>query len=82
MCVSRFYKVLRRVGTVSVEVEDVNHVTSHASLLAYEGGELSAGDWVSVLSGYVIDRADPVEAASAAEEIRQAQASWVKGGAS
>jgi hydrogenase maturation factor len=65
-----------------VEVEDVNHVTSQASLLAYGDDELSAGDWVSVLSGYVIDRADALEAASAAEEIRQAQVSWMNGSAS
>ncbi len=82
MCVSRFYKVLRLVGTLSVEVEDVNHVIWHASLLAYDGDQLSVGDWVSVLSGYVVDRADTDEAAGAAEEIRRAQASLVNGGAS
>lgn len=82
MCVSRFYRVLRREGLERVEVEDVNHVVSLASLLAYEDSELSAGDWVSVLSGYVIDRVDEVEAASATEEIRRAQASSETGGAS
>lgn len=79
MCVSRFYKVLGHVGSASVEVEDVDRAISQASLLAYDGDELSAGDWVSVLSGYVIDRADAAEAASAADEIRRARASWVNG---
>ncbi len=76
MCVSRFYRVLRLVGPKSVEVEDVNRVRSQASLLAFSDGELGPGDWVSVLSGYVIDRADAVEAARATEEIRRVQSSW------
>ena len=61
MCVSRFYKVLGHVGPASVEVEDVDHAISQASLLAYDGDEL------------------PAEAASAANEIRRARASWVNG---
>jgi hydrogenase maturation factor len=74
--------VLGRVGPASVEVEDVDQVISHASLLAYDGVELSAGDWVSVLSGYVIDRADAEEAESATDEIRRARASWANGASS
>jgi hydrogenase maturation factor len=79
MCVSRFYKVLRRDGPAWVEVEDVDRAVSRASLLAYEGDELSAGDWVSVHSGYVIDRAETALAAMAVQEIRQTQASQARG---
>ena len=79
MCVSRFYEVLRRDGPAWVEVEDVNRVNSRASLLAYDGVDLCAGDWVSVHSGYVIDRVDAIEAARVVEEIRRARTSSVKG---
>jgi hydrogenase maturation factor len=79
MCVSRLYKVLGREGVAWVDVEDVDHVESRASLLAYDGEELGAGDWVSVHSGYVIDRVDGLDAARVVEEIRRAVASSVKG---
>jgi hydrogenase maturation factor len=61
-----------------VEVEDVSGVASQASLLVYDGDDLAAGDWVSVLSGYVIDRAEATEAARAVEEIRRADALWAR----
>jgi hydrogenase maturation factor len=80
MCVSRFYKVLRRDGPAWVEVEDVDRAISRASLLAYDGAELSAGDWVSVHSGYVIDHVDADVAAGAVEEIRRAMTSHEKRG--
>ncbi len=79
MCMSRLYKVLGPLGSEWVEVEDVHHVISRASLLAYDGDELSGGEWVSVLSGYVIDRVDAEEASRTAEEIRRAEAPWMKG---
>lgn len=79
MCMSRFYEVLRRDGPDWVEVQDVDRVNSRASLLAYDGVELCAGDWVSVHSGYVIDRVDTIEAARVVEEIRRAKTSSVKG---
>ncbi len=75
MCVSRFYQVLGRDGPESVVVEDVEHVVSRASLLAYDGPQLVDGDWVSVHSGYVIDRVDATAAAEVVEEIRQAMSS-------
>ena len=78
MCLSRLYKVLGREDDAWVDVEDVDRVHSRASLLAYDGADLSAGDWVSVHSGYVIDRVDAVEAARVVEEIRHATASSVK----
>jgi hydrogenase maturation factor len=76
---SRFYEVLRRDGPAWVEVEDVDRVNSRASLLAYDGVELCAGDWVSVHSGYVIDRVDAIEAARVVKEIRRAKPSSAKG---
>ena len=79
MCMSRFYEVLRRDGPDWVDVEDVDRVNSRASLLAYDGVDLCAGDWVSVHSGYVIDRVDAIEAARVVEEIRRAKTSSVKG---
>lgn len=80
MCMSRLYEVLRRDGTAWVEVEDVNHVRSRASLIVYGGAELCAGDWVSVHSGYVIERVDAIDAARAVEEIRRATTPSVRGG--
>jgi hydrogenase maturation factor len=74
--------VLRRDGPAWVEVEDVDRVNSRASLLVYDGVELCAGDWVSVHSGYVIDRVDAIEAARAVEDIRRAQTSSLNGGVS
>ena len=80
MCVSRFHKVIRHDGAAWVDVEDVDHGISRASLLAYDGDELSAGDWVSVHSGYVIDRVDAVETARIVEEIRDAERACAEGG--
>jgi hydrogenase maturation factor len=74
--------VLRLEGLERVEVEDVNHVVSVASLLAYEDTDLSPGDWVSVLSGYVIDRVDALEASSVIDEIRRSRPTAVPGGVS
>ena len=82
MCVSRFYEVLRRDGPDWVDVEDVDRVNSRASLLAYDGVDLCAGDWVSVHSGYVIDRVNAIEAARVVEEIRRAKTSSLQGGIS
>lgn len=75
MCVSRFYKVIRLDDVGWVEVEGADRRRSRASLLAYDGDELFPGEWVSVLSGYVIDRVDDTEAARTIEEIRRAEAS-------
>jgi hydrogenase maturation factor len=82
MCMSRFYEVLRRDGPDWVDVEDVDRVNSRASLLAYDGVDLCAGDWVSVHSGYVIDRVNAIEAARVVEEIRRAKTSSLQGGIS
>jgi hydrogenase maturation factor len=82
MCVSRFYKVLHRDGPHWVVVEDVERTWSRASLLAFDGDDLAEGDWVSVHSGYVIERVDRVAAARVVEEIRQALSSSSVGGAS
>ena len=82
MCMSRFYEVLRRDGPDWVEVQDVDRVNSRASLLAYDGVDLCAGDWVSVHSGYVIDRVNAIEAARVVEEIRRAKTSSLQGGIS
>jgi hydrogenase maturation factor len=79
---SRFYEVLRRDGPDWVDVEDVDRVNSRASLLAYDGVDLCAGDWVSVHSGYVIDRVNAIEAARVVEEIRRAKTSSLQGGIS
>jgi hydrogenase maturation factor len=71
MCVSRFYKVLRHDGPNWVVVEDLERAVSRASLIAYDGDDLAEGNWVSVHSGYVIDRVDGFAAASVVEEIRR-----------
>jgi hydrogenase maturation factor len=51
-------------------------------LLAYDGVELCAGDWVIVHSGYVIDRVDAAEAARVVEEIRRVSTSSMEEGIS
>lgn len=78
MCVSRFYRVTGHDGLGWVEVEDAERTRSRASLLAFDGDELLCGDWVSVLSGYVIDRVDAGEAERAIEEIRRVEASLAR----
>jgi hydrogenase maturation factor len=71
MCVSRLYRVLGNVGTSAVDVEDVEGTPSRVSLLALDGLPPAPGDWVVVHSGYVIDRADGLEAHVVAQEIRR-----------
>ncbi len=73
MCVSRLYMIVAREDGPWVEVEDVFEQRSRASLLAYDGPELAAGDWVSVHSGYVLARVDAQEAQGVRNEIRRAQ---------
>lgn len=73
MCVSRLYRVVDREEGPWAEVEDVNGARSRASLLAYDGPELAAGEWVSVHSSYVLERVDAAEAAAVRDEIRRAE---------
>lgn len=61
MCVSRVHEVVA-VREAEVDVRDADGSTHAASLLAYEGDALSAGDYVDVHSGYALSRLDRVEA--------------------
>ena len=72
MCMSRLYRVLGVEGSQTVDVEAVDGTRSRVSLLALDGAPPAPGDWVSVHSGYVIDRVDPLEAAVAVAEVRRA----------
>jgi hydrogenase maturation factor len=65
-----------------VEVEDIDAARSRASLLAYDGPELTAGEWVSVHSGYVLAHVDGEEAAKVKEDILRAQRESSERGAS
>ena len=72
MCTSRLHRVRHCEGPDVADVEDIDGSVHRVSLLALDGPAPSAGDWLVVLSGYAIDRADAREAEAIASQIRQA----------
>lgn len=69
MCMSRLHRVLRASGPGAVEVEDAEGVVRRVSLLALDGPEPAAGEWLVVHSGYAVGRADAAEAEEATAEL-------------
>jgi hydrogenase maturation factor len=64
--------VVRSLETGVAEVEDVDGVRHVVSLLALDGPVPAPGEWLTVHSGYAIDRVDPIEALAVRSEIREA----------
>jgi hydrogenase maturation factor len=66
---SRLHRVISSGGSGVVEVEDVDGARHVVSLLALDGPAPLPGEWLTVHSGYAIDRVDPVEAHAVQVEI-------------
>jgi len=56
MCMSRLHQVLRLTGVGVAEVEDVDGARHVVSLLALDGPTPAPGEWLTVHSGYALDR--------------------------
>jgi hydrogenase maturation factor len=70
MCMSRLHQVLRLTGVGVAEVEDVDGARHVVSLLALDGPTPAPGEWLTVHSGYALDRVDSVEAQAVRSELR------------
>lgn len=75
MCLSRLHRVIGAAGEGRVEVEDVHGVRRRVSLLALDGPEPVAGEWLVIHSGYALDRVDSAEAEAVAAELQLARRS-------
>ncbi len=72
MCLSRLHRVVRATEPGRVEVEAADGTRSDVSLLALEGPAPVPGDWLTVHSGYAVDRVDAREAEAVVEDLRRA----------
>ena len=70
MCTSRLHRVVAAAGPGAVTVADVEGHLHRVSLLALDGPEPVAGEWLVVHSGYAVDRADPGGAESVVADLR------------
>ncbi len=69
---SRLHLVLGPAGPGAVEVADLDGAVHRVSLLALDGPAPLPGQWLTVHSGYAIDRVDSAEAEAVAAELRLA----------
>lgn len=76
MCMSRLHQVRSVTGRGKVLAEDLDGRRHEVSLLALEpvGPDPVPGDWLVVLSGYAIDRAEAHEAEMARAELKRSSA--------
>ncbi len=72
MCVSRLHRVVRATNPGYVEVEAADGTRHGVSLLVLEGPAPVPGDWLTVHSGYAIDRVDAGDAEAIVSELRRA----------
>lgn len=72
MCLSRLHRVVGAAGEGRVEVEDVHGVHRRVSLLALDGPEPVAGEWLVIHSGYALDRVDSADAEAVAATLQAA----------
>jgi hydrogenase maturation factor len=72
VCLSRLHRVVRTTGVGEVDVEDVEGIVHHVSLLALDAPAPEPGEWLVVHSGYAIKRVDAAEAEAVAAELRRA----------
>jgi hydrogenase maturation factor len=70
MCTSRLHRVVDGAGPGAVTVADVEGRLQRVSLLALDGPEPAAGEWLVVHSGYAVGRAEPGEAESVVADLR------------
>ena len=70
MCTSRLHRVVAAAGPGAVTAADAQGHLLRVSLLALDGPEPVAGEWLVVHSGYALDRADPGEAESIVADLR------------
>lgn len=68
MCTSRLHEVMRNTEAGTVVVRDLDGVEHAVSLLAFDGDEPTAGDWLVVHSGFALSRAEPDEVAATLAE--------------
>jgi hydrogenase expression/formation protein HypC len=68
---SRLHRVVRRTGAGEVDVEDVDGIVRHVSLLALDPPEPEPGEWLVVHSGYALDRVDAADAEAIVDELRR-----------
>jgi hydrogenase maturation factor len=73
MCVSCLGRVLGSDGAKTVLVENIDGLVTRASLLVLDGLPPQPEEWVTVHSGYVIDRIDADDAVRAVAEIRRGE---------
>ena len=71
MCLSRLHRVVRTTEPGWVEVEAADGTRSKASLLALDGTVPAPGEWLTVHSGYAVDRVDAREAEAVVAELRR-----------
>ena len=69
MYMSRLHQVVRLEGA-GAEVQDLDGVRHRISLLALDGPSPAPGEWLTVHSGYAIDRVDAGEAEAVRNELR------------
>jgi hydrogenase maturation factor len=73
MCMSRFHRALTAPVDGWMMVENAEGRLYRVSLIALEGPEPQAGDWLVVHSGYALRRVDSEEAAAIVSELRAGQ---------
>lgn len=71
---SRLHRVRAADGPGRIEVEDADGTVHTVSLLAWEGPAPAPGEWVTVHSGYALERVDAEEAEATAALLRGAGA--------
>ena len=73
MCMSRLHRVVTAPADGWLMVENAEGRLHRVSLIALEGSEPQAGDWLVVHSGYALRRVDSEQAAAIVSELRAGQ---------
>jgi hydrogenase maturation factor len=70
MCTSRLHRAVTDPADGWMTVENSEGRLHRVSLLAFDGPQPQAGDWLVVHSGYALQRVDAEEAAAIVSELR------------
>ena len=73
MCMSRLHRAVTAPADGWMTVENAEGRLQRVSLIAFEGPEPQAGDWLVVHSGYALRGVDSEQAAMIVSEIRAGQ---------